>query len=461
MARPRVLVVESDATVRASLEILIQEAGGDYRGAADTDGACRILETEPIQVALVDTGLRPDTFGTFMDRFRKLRPAAVAVGLGHGLGDPGADRLLEMGLFDLAPKPVDGQHLALVAKRAMEQSRILDSYHRLRDGVRGRSGYQRLVGRSSFMENLRGTLERLAPGDGTVIFYGPVGSGRELAARYLHSSSDRRENPFAILDCSAFPVETIAVELFGGEGREGVLAAGRNGSVLLEEVGRLTPGIQSRLANTLENGEIDCRVLASSLTDLRPAVQNGAFMEELLDRLSLATVVMEPLIRRMEDLPVLASHFLDTICQINDLPPINLSAAALEVLGRHHWPGNIRELRNAMEQAAILASGTVQPEDLPARIREQEQSVNPDVVAAALDPFRAAKRKVVDAFEERYLSELLNRKRGNVTAAAEQAGMLRSALQRLLRKHGINSADFRRMRGPGRPATAEKKLSAD
>ena len=461
MKRPLVLVLCGDTTTRAALEAVVDEAGGEYHGAADTEGALDLLEAQPIQVGLLETGLRPETFEILMGGFRKRRPAAVLVGLGQGLGDPEADRFLQAGLFDLMPLPAEHQRAVRVVKRALEQHRTLESFRRLRDGVRGRSGYQRLVGRSAFMENLRGTLERLAPGDGSVLFCGPAGTGRELAARYLHLHSDRRDGSIRILDCSTFPEAALEAELFGVAGRDGLLAADPNGSILLEEIGKLPLAIQKRLEDSLAHAETGCRVLASTATDLPLAVQAGEFREHLLGRLTAATVFLEPLNRRMEDLPVLASHFLDTICQINDLPQIHLSSAALEALSRYHWPGNIRELRNAMEQAAILASGTVQPEDLPARIREQDRSARPDGEPVSLHPFRVAKRKVVDAFEAGYLSELLMRKKGNVTAAAEHAGMLRSALQRLLRKHGIRSSNYRKVRGAGRAAPADKKLSAD
>ena len=461
MARPLVLVVERNTAVRAALERIIQEIGGEYRGAADPDGAHRILDTEPVQVVLVDAGLKPETLKKFLTCIGKHCPGAVAVGLGLGLGDPGAGGLLKAGLFDLAPGPGEPGHIALVLERALDQVRIQNAYRRLRNGVRGRSGFQHMVGPSAFMDNLRGKLERSAPGNGSVLFYGPAGSGRERAARYMHSISERREQPFHMLDCSSFPADALGAELFGQAGNTGLLAMAADGSVFLEEVGRLPGPIQSRLVETLAAGRTGCRVLASSSLDLPLTVRDGAFLEDLLDRLARTTVILEPLSRRMEDIPVLANHFLDTICQINELPPIRLSAAVLEVLGRYHWPGNIRELRNAMEQAAILASGTVQPEDLPARIREQVRSDAPDGEPVALEPFRDGKKKVVDAFEERYLSELLLRKRGNVTAAAEQAGMLRSALQRLLRKHRIRSSEYRGIRSGRTAAAPERKLPVD
>lgn len=461
MARPKVLVVDSTTAVRTALEKLIQESGGEYRGASDTDGALRILGSGPVQAAFVDTALRPEPLERLMGALGKGREPVVTVGLGMELGAPGSRRFLEAGMFDLAPKPLDPGRIAQVVARALKQARITESCRRLRDGVRGRSGYQQLVGRSSFMENLRGTLERVAPGDGSVLFSGPVGSGRELAARYLHSLSDRRDGPFRLLDCSAFPQEGIGPELFGEDGRQGLLDAAARGTVLLEEVGRIPMEVQIRLAGVMAEGSLGCRLLASTSSELQASVRDGVFHEPFLARLSRSSVVLEPLVRRLEDLPLLASYFLDTICRINNLPPINLSSAALEVLGRHHWPGNIRELRNSMEQAAILASGTVQPEDLPARIREQAAAGKPELEVATLAPFRAAKRKVVDSFEARYLNELLLRKRGNVTAAAEQAGMLRSALQRLLRKHGIRSSEFRKSRGSARSLAAGKKLSAD
>ncbi len=461
MARPLVLVVDNDTAVRISLERIIQTIGGEYRGAADPESAHRILETEPVQVVLVDTGLKPNALGRFLTCLGKQCPGAVAVGLGLGLGDKGAGDLLQAGLFDLAPGPGEPGHMILVLERALDQVRIQNAYRRLRSGVRGRSGFQHMVGRSAFMENLRGNLERFAAGDGSVMFYGPAGTGRELAARYMHSISERRGKPFHILDCSFFPAEALGAELFGRAGSEGLLAAAADGSVLLEEVGRLPVPIQNRLEEALAAGAIRCRVLASSSSDLPLAVRDGAFQETLLDRLARASVILEPLSRRMEDIPVLANHFLDTICQINEIPAISLSAEVLEVLGGYHWPGNIRELRNAMEQAAILASGTVEPEDLPARIREHVQSGDLVVEATPLEPFREEKKKIVDAFEEKYLSDLLLRKRGNVTAAAEQAGMLRSALQRLLRKHRIRSSEYRGIRAGRETAESVRKLPVD
>ena len=175
------------------------------------------------------------------------------------------------------------------------------------------------------------------------------------------------------------------------------------------------------------------------------AVHDGLLREDLHGRLAITVIHLPALRERREDVALLSRQFLETICEINNLPTVHLSPEALQMLEAYAWPGNVRELRNAMEQAVILATDrTIRPRDLPQVIRNVQVATTPESEDLSGRPFRVAKREVVDAFERSYLSELLMRHGGNVTAAAQQAGMLRSALQRLLRKHELRSADFRR-----------------
>ena len=315
------------------------------------------------------------------------------------------------------------------------------------------------------MERVRDRVERQASLDAPVLLVGEPGTGKKLVARTIHEMSGRREGPFVRLDCSA-PAAVLEGELLGfgrgtlpgGDRSRGVLESAERGSCLLDDVTSLERELQERLVDTIdqrsyrrvggsERLELDVRWFASTDRDVEAAVRDGRFRDDLRRRLAVGAIHLPPLRERRGDVALLARHFIETICEINDLRPVDLSPEALELLETYPWPGNVRELQGAMEHAVIVAGdAVVAPRDLPRSIQSGATPAAPGTGAIADRPFRDAKREVVDSFEKRYLSDLLEQHAGNVTAAAQQAGMLRSALQRLLRKHELRSVDFRRSR---------------
>jgi DNA-binding NtrC family response regulator len=299
---------------------------------------------------------------------------------------------------------------------------------------------------------------------------GPEGGGKKLAARTLHALSPRRSEPFLAIDCSEVATASGLLDRLSDRPIVGAGAndpAIPNGGILyLDEVALAPPEVQRALMRGLSDGTFGVddsakvvaprvRLLAASSRNVDRDVEQGLFLEELAAKLGQSIVHLPPLNERPEDIALLARHFIDTIVEINHLQAIRISPEALGILERHAWPGNVRQLRNAMEHAVILATeGVVRSKDLPEWVSEAPP------VAAAVDSadvgagrrFKAAKREVVEAFERAYLCRLLEDHRGNVTAASQEAGMLRSALQRLLRKYGLKSASFRkRHRGPSKP----------
>jgi two-component system response regulator AtoC len=287
------------------------------------------------------------------------------------------------------------------------------------------------------MTRVREQLAQHAAGDDPLWFTGEPGTGKKLAARTLHASSGRSERLFALLDCRAWTGEAQLRELW---------ARAAGGTIYLEQVPAMDIARQElllRLLHELAGRDRAVRLLASSLGDPGVLVEQGRLLPELPALLQADTVHLLPLRERKEEVPLLARYFLETICELNRLVPLRLSPETLALLERHGWPGNVQELRNAMEHAAILAvEGRVRPRDLPEAVREPGESRGAEDGLATLR-FRQAKRRVVDRFEKDYLRQLLQRHAGNVTAASQQAGMLRSALQRLLRKHGLKSSEFR------------------
>jgi DNA-binding NtrC family response regulator len=364
---------------------------------------------------------------------------------------------------DIVEPDVDPSRAAWVVERALAHHRLLDELVRLRDGARARAGFDQVVGRSAAMERLRARLEALARSEMGVLFLGERGSGRKHAARMLHAWSARREGPCVVVDCSASPIGEIDVEIFGAErgtrrGRErpvaGALEAVRDGTVVLENLHALPLDVQARLEGAFRTGAFErpgghapvpvlARVLGVSSSDeIGRALADGRLLEDLRARFP-ESVEIPPLRERTEDVLPLATAFVDEVRRINDLDALALAPETADALERHPWRGNVRELRDAVEHAVFVAvGGAIRPRDLPESVRGA--ALVPGGPPTAERPFRTTKREVVGRFERAYLSDLMERCGGNVTAGAQHAGMLRSALQRLLRKHDIRSSDFRR-----------------
>jgi two-component system response regulator AtoC len=465
MERPLALVLDRDPGIRRRARTLLSEAGVEAVEAASGPEALEILRTRPIRIALVDLEAPGVATTDFLGRATRARPAVVPVILTAEAGSAEALRLLHGDAHDVLDRDLDAGALQIAAVRALGQNRLLEDVARLRDRLRGRTGYRKIVGRSAVMEQLRERLDRQATLDAPVLLKGAEGSGKELAARTVHEMSARGAAPFLAVDCASLPEATLEAELFGhgqgavtGAGRPsvGVLESADGGSVFLREITALPDRLQERLIEALRGGAfnriggtrpvpLNVRIFSSSSRDVESAVHDGRLREDLQVRLAVSVIELPALHDRKEDVALLARHFIETICEINDLALVHLSPESLVLLEAYGWPGNVRELRNAMEQAVILATDrTIRPRDLPQSVQRAQVAAATEAEDLSDRPFRVAKREVVDAFERSYLSDLLMKHRGNVTAAAQQAGMLRSALQRLLRKHELRSADFRR-----------------
>ncbi len=462
MERPLALVVEADAGIAAVVRAILAEQGVQTLAASSDPEAVEAIRNHPVKVLFVGSSVAGAAGADFLRRAARLRPALVPVILGGERTSERTTEALREGAFDVLPVPLDPGRLRVVVERALAQSELLEERRRLRDEVRSREGFDRLIGRSEVMERLRERIESLAQSEMRVLFVGEPGTGKKLAARTLHSRSPRHDKPLVLVDCSSSSPRSLQAELFGyergalpGIDRRGIGAfeAADGGSVLLNEIFDLDIDLQDRVLRAARDGlavrlggsaeiTLDVRILSATSRDPEKIPGEPLFRDELRRCLSAAVVHLPPLRDRREDLVLLARHFIDSIREINDLPPIQLDPDAVAILERHDWPGNIRELRNAMEHAVILASGgRIRARDLPERVRHGDRES--DAGTAEALRFREAKRRVVETFEKAYLEQLLEQHGGNVTAAAQQAGMLRSALQRLLRKYELRSSQFR------------------
>jgi len=324
-----------------------------------------------------------------------------------------------------------------------------------------RDRFGEMVGADPAMREIFGLLERISATDATLLIGGETGTGKDVLARSVHAHSRRKDGPFIAVDCGALVASLIESELFGhekgaftgaAERRQGAFELAQRGTLFLDEIGELPLELQVRLLRALEsrrirrvggNSEIavDLRVIAASNRNLKAEVERGKFRQDLYFRLAVVPIQLPPLRQRRSDIAPLAQSLLARICAEHDpnRPPIALDRSALEALAAHDWPGNVRELRNVLERAALLSLGSGEPLTAVGTLALAPRAAA-DPLAPEFDPqhtYRDTRAQWEAQFERRYVSWLLARHGGNVSAAAREAGMDRKHLHKLAVRHGV------------------------
>ncbi len=331
-----------------------------------------------------------------------------------------------------------------------------------------------LLGRSLAMREIFSLLERVSPTDYTVLVEGESGTGKELVAEAVHTHSDRSGGPFIVVDCSAIARDLIESELFGHVkgaftgatgNRKGAFEAARGGTLFLDELGELPLDLQPKLLRALENREVkpvganqtiktDVRIVAATNRNLIHEVREGNFREDLYYRFAVIKVALPPLRDRVEDIPLLVEHFLESANEMAGRGDVDIAYKTMEKLKRHDWPGNVRELKNFIERAVLLAQGdTIETKflntnELHQRSEENEQAADEasaPMAQRAIEeglPFKEAKNQLIEKFEKSYWSSLLERTDGNVSKAARIAGVHRKSVEYILKKLDITREDL-------------------
>ena len=445
-----ILVVDDESSARSTLALLLRKRGHRVAEAPCVTEAVKILTDDTFDLIVTDLRM-PD--GTGLDVLRAVKAQnhdADVILLTAYAGWESAKEAMQLGAFDYFEKGREPAELFVRIDRALADKALRRENENLRAQITERYALPGIIARSPEIRRVLDLVARVAPTDATVLIHGESGTGKELIAKAIHHASPRARQPFVAVNCGALPESLLESELFGhvkgaftgaSMGKKGLFEEAHRGTLFLDEIGEMTPALQVKLLRALQDGEVravgstqsatvDARVLAATNRDLDQMMRQGGFREDLYYRLNVIALTLPPLRERREDIPALAEYFLTRFAARQERT-LRLGPDALDRLLAYAWHGNIRELENAMERAAILSRGdTVGADDLPPHI------------AACLDlgasPLLPRQMSLADA-ERVCILQTLERCGWNHSRAAEALGIGRTTLWRKCKEYGIDA----------------------
>jgi two-component system, NtrC family, nitrogen regulation response regulator NtrX len=452
-----ILIVDDEADIRELVAGILQDEGHGTRTARDSDDALAQVVARRPNLVFLDIWLQGSRLDglQLLDALKQEHPELPIVMIsGHGNIET-AVSAIKRGAYDFIEKPFKADRLLLVADRALENSRLR---REVRDLKQLTPIVTVLVGRSPAANQLRQTVDKVAPTNSRVLVVGPPGSGKELAARTIHSHSARASAPFVVINAAAITPEHMEVELFGVEGgngtqsrKIGALEEAHGGTLFIDEIADMPRETQNKIMRVLveqtfqrvggsNKVSVDVRIVSSTSRNIESDIAAGKFREDLYHRLSVVPIRVPALAERREDIPELVEYFMTQISQTTGLPKRKVGADALAVLQSHDWPGNVRQLRNNVERLMILAGGDAEAEITAAMLPQDVGSMIPSMPNGngGEHLMSLALREAREVFEREYLLAQINRFGGNISRTAEFVGMERSALHRKLKALGID-----------------------
>jgi DNA-binding NtrC family response regulator len=464
-ALQRVLIVEDNQDTAEGMRRTLDSAlGVTAEVAADGSKALLMLQEQPYSLVITDLRM-PRISG--MDLLREIQtrqmPVTVVVTTGYGSINEAVDAM-RFGAYDFLSKPVDPEHLTLLVQRALRERALQDELRALRSRLQELPIPYNIVSKNPRMLEIFELIGFVGETSTTVLIEGETGTGKELIARRIHQASGaRRDRPLVVVNCAALPENLLESELFGHEKgsftsavsqRKGRFELAQGGTLFLDEVGDIPASMQVKLLRVLQEREfervggtekiqVDVRVIGATNRNLQTMVKDGKFREDLFYRLNVFKIDLPPLRERAEDIPLLATHFAEkyarpgqTACQF--------TPEAMEVILSFPWPGNVRQLENAIERAVVTAKeGTIRPENLPAELLTPP----PRKVSFPVDlsrPLPEQLNELTVDFESRYLRRALKKSRGHVGRCARISGLSRRSITSKIAQYKIDTSVFKR-----------------
>lgn len=457
----RILIVEDDDNLRQVIHIQLEREGYETRSAASAEEAIPILEKSSHHLVLTDLNLPGVSGIELLKRVRMDYPeTAVIVMTAFGTVQTAVEAM-KAGAYDYITKPIHPYELAALVKRSIEHYQLLEEVQVLRSCLDRKYGFEEILGSSAPLLQSLDVAARVAATDATVLIYGETGTGKELVAKAIHMRSNRREQPFMTINCGAIPRELLESELFGHvkgsftgalTHKKGRIEMADRGTVLLDEIGEMPLELQVRILRLIQEREIekvgatvptkvDVRIIAATHRDLAAMVKEGSFREDLYYRLLVVPITLPPLRERVGDVPELVQQFFLKSRAKHNRADLILPASIISCFSRYDWPGNVRQLENAVERMVLLAGGTeISLTDLPDFLRPVAQPASTPFVAlpdGAMD---------LEGLEKQLILQVMEKYKGNQTQAARYLNMSRRALGYRLEKYGLQGEAVKLLR---------------
>jgi DNA-binding NtrC family response regulator len=462
----RILVIDDDKAILQACRSILEDAGYEVEVASDGREGLERLRQKLYDLALVDLKMPGMSGIEVLQEATAIHSELVTIIFTAYGTIESAVEATKKGAFNYITKPFTSKQLEAAVEEGLEHSRLLRDNVRLRQELKECCTVHQIIGQSPALQLILAAITKVAPSDVNVLIVGESGTGKELVARALHANSNRSGGPFIAVDCAALPSNLLESELFGHEkgaftgadqAKRGLLELAHEGTLFLDEIGELSPELQAKLLRTLQErcfrrlgGErlvtVDIRILSSTNRDLPTEVQQGRFRQDLHYRLNVVTLVPPPLRERKGDVALLTEHFLREFSLATNRATARVIPEVMQLLEQYHWPGNIRELRNVIERAVVLCdNNTVRARDLPDYLRKQAR-LGKEIHAAL--GYKAAREQWLESQGRSYLTLLLRRHNGNISAMAREAQISRKSVYEMLRRFEI---DARQFQAPGQP----------
>jgi two-component system response regulator AtoC/two-component system nitrogen regulation response regulator NtrX len=454
----RILVVDDEKPARVGMRKVLERAGFQVSEAADGQSALAAARSDRPDIVLLDVNIpRPDGMEV-LKRMRDIEGGPLVIMITAYGSERLAAEAIKQGAYDYIPKPYELDELRAAARRAGETIELRRETSRLKAELERLGSYGAMIGVSAAMRRVFEQIDKVSQTNVTVLIRGESGTGKEMVAREIHRRSARSDEPFVVMNCAAMPETLVESELFGHQKgaftgadarRAGKFQAADGGALFLDEVGDMSPGTQAKVLRVLQESAfvplgstelvtVDVRLISATNRRLEEEIKKGRFRLDLYHRLKVVEMEIPALRGHVEDIPVLAEHFLELYRDKYPDGPRRFSADAMQLLQRHGWPGNVRELKHMIESALVMAAG---PEILSSHLAlEPGEPAGDGAEGIPLDfslPYKEAKRKVVEQFDRRFIGRRLRENDGNVSRTAEALAIYRQSLQTKLKKLGL------------------------
>jgi len=456
-----ILVVDDEAIMQEILGDFLREEGYEVDVAGSGEEGVERARQRLYDCAIVDL-MMPGIDGIeTMQQLREIDPSLPVVMVTAFASVESAVEAMKQGAYEYITKPFKNDEVLVVLQNAIRTRQLEDEVKSLRKALKDKYKFENIVGKNRHMQEVYALIEQAAPSRSTILIQGESGTGKELVAKAIHANSSRSDKPFVVVNSGSMPSDLLESNLFGHikgaftgavANKKGLFEVADGGSIFFDEIGNIGLDVQAKLLRVIQEREfmrlgsvdtvkVDVRLIAATNADLKAAVTNGTFREDLYYRINVITIALPPLRNKVDDIPLLTQYFLDKYGSENGREGLRIADDALDLLKRHSWPGNVRELENAIERAVVLAppDGRITAE----LIREYIEPASFDLSAPtmAVPPEGLPMKDVVQEFQKQLIIDALRKSGWVQKEAAKLLDVKPTTLNEMIKRHGIREED--------------------